>query len=429
MMQNLFVLVDCNNFYVSCERVFEPRLQTRPVVVVSGVGGCALARSNEAKKLGIMMSQPYFEWEQVAVKNNIKVLTPNFSLYADMSNRVMRSLTEFSEKRQVYSIDECFLDITYSYTEGNLFDFGSKIKQKIQKEVGIPVSVGISITKTLAKATNEYAKVHIDCDDVAVAIHKDEIDDLLHKTTIEDVWGIGRQTATKLHISGIHTAHDFANQNGETIQKTYGGGFYDTWLELRGTQSTRDISELRSPKRSIMHTRTYGEALYLFDDLLSCVASHASECGRRLRARKLIASFVTVFIKTNRFVDRDRRYTGEITVGMQEPSSDTKEISKTAIRALRMIFKKGYIYKKVGLILSGLIPESEQQLSVIGHQSDKRGENIRLMKAVDMLNDTYGHGTIRLALEGMNSKRDHYQPSHLRSLRFTTRWDEIKQVK
>ncbi len=437
-MSKIFALVDCNNFYVSCERLFAPNLANKPVVVVSSVGGCALARSNEAKKLGILMGQPYFEWKIIAEKNNVKLFTPNFPLYGDISNRIMKTLSQFSDEYEVYSIDECFLDLT-GMEVGNLAKFGRKIKETVKKVVGIPVSVGIAPTKTLAKVANEIGKGSLkeilssrqtqlqDDDGVVNLMNIGNLDEILKNISVEDVWGIGRQTATKLHIANIHTAYDFTRLNGEFVHKTYGIGFYHTWLELKGT-ACENISHTTIDKKSIMCTRTFAKPTQDVEKLTSYITDFASHATEKLRVEKYLAKYVTVFVRTSRFVDRERRYSRDLTLTLPDASDYTPDIVRTALHGLKQIFDKGYIYKRAGVILSVFSEKSAKQMSIDSRSDVDEKKRAKLMKAVDSLNASRGAGTIRLGSPDTCSRPDEFKQTALRSPHYTTKWNEIKNI-
>lgn len=442
-MSKIFALVDCNNFYASCERLFEPSLEGKPVVVVSSVGGCALARSNEAKKLGILMGQPYFEWKSIAEKNNVKIFTPNFALYGDVSNRVMKTLAQFSDDYEIYSIDECFLDLT-NMRINDLGEYGIKIKKEVKRVTGIPVSVGIASTKTLAKIANEMGKGNhkkiLPSDKQAGCQTTGDsgvvdltcingLDEVLKNVSVEDVWGIGRQTATKLHIANIHTAYDFTKLDGEYIRKTYGIGFYHTWLELQGKQTQISHHTLISNK-SIMCTRTFAKSTESENDLISHITQFASHAAEKLRSENLLAQYVTVFIRTNRFLERDKRYRGEYTISLTDTTSYTQDIVHGAIAALKKIYQKGFVYKKAGVILSGFSDENEKQLSIASKPKIDDEKRRKLMKAVDKLNFLHGEKTIHLGSHDTQSFASAEEKKQsLRSPRYTTKWNEIKKVK
>ena len=426
-MKKIFALVDCNNFYASCERLFAPNLEGMPLVVVSSVGGCALARSNEAKKLGILMGQPYFEWKNIAEKNNVKIFTPNFALYGDVSNRVMKTLAQFSDEYQIYSIDECFLDLT-NMEIPDLDKYGKKVRETIKKITGIPVSVGIAKTKTLAKLANKISKSNENYKGVVNLTKHADLAEILKSVQVEDVWGIGRQTAIKLHIANIHTAYDFVSLDGNYVKKNYGIGFFHTWLELQGSYC-ENISHTLISNKSIMCTRTFARSTQNEDDLISHITQFASHAAEKLRSEGLLAQYVTVFIRTNRFLERDKRYRGEYTISLNDVSSYTSDIVRAAISALKKVYQKGYIYKKAGIILSGFSEESEKQLSLESTPKIADEKRKRLMKAVDSLNWHHGEKTVHLASQDVKSfVSDETRKQSLRSPRYTTKWSEIKKL-
>ena len=430
MSPRIFALVDCNNFYVSCERVFMPSLAGKPVVVISHVGGCALARSNEAKALGVLMGQPYFEWEALARKHAIKLFAPNFPLYGDLSNRVMKTLSTISPDREVYSIDECFLDITHVvYSDPSTL--GQTIRSKVMRTTGIPVSVGIAPTKTLAKIAGEIAKkspalrgVH------TIDGAPDALEHILAQTPVEDVWGIGRQTATKLHIHGIHTAADFTHQDGEWVRKTHGVGFFHTWQELRGIACIEgnDLHD-HVHKKSIMCTRTWARAMSSLQDLEPRIAQYTALAAEKLRRDQLTAQYVTVFIRTSRFVDRERRLTRDMTLALPESSAYTPHLTTLALQILKKIFVKGYEYKRAGIILSGFEKTGVQQMGIAGETIEARAAGSRLMRAIDHLNLKHGAGLIHSGYALLPKESASTGPtSDVHSPRYTTDWRALKKV-
>ena len=421
--KHIFALVDCNNFYASCERVFDPSLSNMPVVILSNNDGCAVALSNEAKALGFHVGSPVFKQKELIEKNNIKVFSSNYSLYGDMSHRVMDVISAYSPDIEYYSIDECFLGLDGLLE--NLTGFGKRLRKEVLKLTGIPVSVGIASTKTLAKVAAKAAKKDTSLGGV-LDIHGHSFDDnLLGRTMVEDVWGIGSAGAGKLNGYGITTALDLKNADDAWIRKNMGGiaGLKTAW-ELRGI-SCIPLEISRKTKKQIVSSRSFGKSVEDLGHLSEAVSLFAATASCKLRAEKSLATAITVFIYTNRFKENEPQYNGSMTKGISSPTNSTPAIIKEADSLLRKIYKKGYRYKKAGIALSGIIPGalSSGELFIDGAAEKKNGD---LMKVIDRLNSRYGSETVRYASTGIN--RPWKMKREMLSPRYTTSWDELLTI-
>lgn len=415
-MKNLFALVDCNSFYVSCERVFNPKLLNKPVVVLSNNDGCVVARSMEAKKLGIPMGAPAFEYTDIFKKNQVFVLSSNYTLYGDMSYRIMSLLERYSPEVEVYSIDEAFLKIDAK----DSIQFCKKIRDDILKCTGVPVSIGIGPTKTLSKVANNLSKK---MQEEPVFSLEDPIicEEILENLEVKDVWGIGRNIADFLRKQNIHTALEFKNAEDLWIKKNLSiVGLRMAW-ELRGIPAL-SIDDAPSQKKSITSSRSFNKSLTEFSDIAEALSSYTSIAAEKLRSQSTKASYMNVFIKTN-IHHNAPYYSNFIQINFKEPSDYTPELITYAKEGLHKIFKKGLLYKKTGLTLGGLVPNNSYQLDFFSNKNLSEEKEKTLMTVIDKLNQQYGRKIIRTAAEGTSqhwkSKRD------LTSPRYTTRWDEL----
>ncbi len=418
----IFALVDCNSFYVSCERVFNPELRNKPVVVLSNNDGCAVSISKEAKKLGIKVGTPIFKVKDLIRRYDIKILSSNYTLYADMSSRVMSTLFQFSPNIEIYSIDESFLLL--NGIKEDLNKYAKKIKNKVYQYTGIPVSIGIGSTKTLAKVANRIAKKNDNHNGILSLYNKKDIDYYLKLVNIEDVWGIGRKYSKKLKSYGIETAYDLKNLSTYWAEKKLGGIVgRRIIMELNGT-SCIDIEEINQPNKEILSSRSFGKPVKSLKELEEAISMHSTIATEKLRKQKIIANRVSVFISTDRFKENEPQYGNFATIKLPIPTSYTPEIIKYALILLKSIYKEGYKYKKAGIVLSELINENNYQLSLF-HKSN-RPLNLKLMKAVDRINNKYGSNFIFPASSGINKNwcmRRNFISSY-----YTTRWSEILKI-
>lgn len=418
----MFALADCNNFFVSCERVFRPDLEGRPVIVLSNNDGCAIARSNEAKALGIKMGDPLFKIRHLVRQHNIAVFSGNMTLYADFSRRIRSVLRESAPQIEVYSIDEAFLDMR-GVDNVNFDTFAKELSQRCRRLTGIPVSVGVAPTKTLAKIAAELCKHYPKLRGGCFMHRKEDIEKVLRKTPVEDVWGIGRRSAPRLHSAGIKTAWDFAQLSEDVVQRRMGINGVRTWRELHSIPSIGFEHQPRS-KQSICNSRSFSKEIYERKELMEQVAKFASMTAEKLRSEGTLCSELTVFAATNRFHDNELHQYGNTKIVFAEPTDSTLRIVRAAREAVNDIFVAGCGYKRAGVIASGIKQREGTPHSMF--DSERQSQHERLMQAMDSINRQKGDKRIVLASEGMSGIKS---SSEHRSPRYTTHWAEIPTVK
>ncbi len=398
-------LIDCNSFYVSCERLFNPKIRKKPVVVLSNNDGCIVSRSNEAKALGIKMGEPYFKAKDIIVKNNVYVFSSNYSLYGDLSRRVMRTLKRFNSDIEVYSIDEAFIDLS-NFPDNEVENVAQEIRSTVLQWTGIPTSIGIAKTKTLSKVSNHIAKKKQS--GVTSLIGVENIDPILEKVDINDVWGVGRQLTKFYHKNGIYNAKQLKNKSNTWIKKNSNVLGSRTAMELRGI-SCIDIEKTTSKRKSCVVSRSFGQRVEKFQELKEAVAGYCLNASEKIRSESLIVKSITVFIRTSPFQSRFGHYSNSKTIDFPIATNNSIEIVKTALTALESIFKNGYRYQKAGVMLSNL---SESTGSKNLFSSEKDEKISYLMRSIDNTNYRYGRSTLSLASAGVhkrwNSKRQHY---------------------
>jgi DNA polymerase V len=420
----MYALVDCNSFYCSCERVFKPDLRTRPVLVLSNNDGCVIARTNEVKALGIPMGAPAHSIKQLVAQHNIAVFSSNYALYGDMSARVMSVLGQFTPEMEVYSIDEAFLNLE-GFEHLDLAEYGKTIIKTTTQSTGIPVSIGIAKTKTLAKLANKLAKKIPENKGVCVLDTEGVIETALKIFPIEDVWGIGRQHAKRLLQMNIKTAHDFIQLPRVWVQSNMTVVGVRMWEELRG-QPCYDLELTPPTKKNICTSRSFGQLLDNISDIEEAVATHAANCGEKLRRQKSCATILTVFIATNPFRPTTPQYANSISINLEHPTNDSAELISAAKRGLKQIFRKGYWYKKAGIIVSELTPENTTQTNLFRHiETDEKHQ--KLMHVLDGLNGALGRNTVKFAAQGQN-KRGQIKQEKL-SGHYTTQLKDIFWIK
>ena len=390
-------LVDCNSFYVSCERLFKPSLIRKPVIVLSSNDGCIISRSNEAKALGIKMGDPYFKAKEIIKKNNVHVFSSNYSLYGDMSRRVMKTLKYFGTEIEVYSIDEAFLDLT-SISDELVELFGKKIRNTILEWTGIPTSIGIASTKTLSKVANHIAKK--EKSGVVSLINTKDIDIILEKININDVWGVGRQL-TKFYITNnINNAKQLKNISNTWIKKSSNVLSSRTAMELRGI-SCISLETHQTKRKSCCVSRSFGKKVEKFQDLRESITTHCLNAAEKIRSESLLAKSITILIRTSPFQNKEIYYSNSKTIDFPIATDNSIEIVKTALIGLKSIFKEGFQYQKSGITLSGLSsPENNKNL----FSSIKKDKIKNLMQSIDYTNYRYGRSTLSLADAGLNKK-------------------------
>ena len=418
----MFALADCNNFFVSCERVFRPELNGRPVIVLSSNDGCAIARSNEAKALGIKMGDPLFKIRDIVRRNDVTIFSSNMALYADFSRRIRMILRGYAPHIEVYSIDEAFLDLRG--VDNNDFDaFAKDLSLQCRRLTGIPVSVGVAPTKTLAKIAAElckhYPKLRGGC-----FMHKAaDIEKVLRKTPIEDVWGIGRRTTPRLKAKGVTTAYDFSRLPKEWVKRNMGINGLRTWQELNGIPAIGFEANAEA-KQSICNSRSFAKEIYDIKELSEQIAKFATITAEKLRSQNSVCQRLTVFAATNRFHEEEVQQYGHISLPFVEPTDSTLDIVRTAHEALREIFVRGIGYKKAGVIASDIIPRDALHVSMFSAEENDRHH--RLMQAIDKINNTAGCDAVKVASIGHNKALNR---SDYRSPCYTTSWSDIPIIK
>ncbi len=390
-------LVDCNSFYVSCEILFKPSLIRKPVIVLSSNDGCIISRSNEAKALGIKMGDPYFKAKEIIKKNNVHVFSSNYSLYGDMSRRIMKTLKYFGTEIEVYSIDEAFLDLT-GISDELVELFGKKIRNTILEWTGIPTSIGIASTKTLSKVANHIAKK--EKSGVVSLINTKDIDIILEKININDVWGVGRQL-TKFYITNnISNAKQLKNISNTWIKKSSNVLSSRTAMELRGI-SCISLETHQTKRKSCCVSRSFGKKVEKFQDLRESITTHCLNAAEKIRSESLLAKSITILIRTSPFQNKEIYYSNSKTIDFPIATDNSIEIVKTALIGLKSIFKEGFQYQKSGITLSGLSsPENNKNL----FSSIKKDKIKNLMHSIDYTNYRYGRSTLSLADAGLNKK-------------------------
>lgn len=419
----MYALVDCNNFYCSCERVFDPKLNKRPIVVLSNNDGCIISRSEEAKALGIVMGTPAFMADEFLKKNNVAVFSSNYTLYGDMSARVMNTFARFVPRLEIYSIDEAFLDL-HNLPYVNLLQLGVKIKRTVQQNTGIPVSIGIAPTKTLAKMANRYAKKKERATGVFWAANEKLTNEMMQFTEVGDVWGIGHQHAQFLRKNGFKTAADLRNAPDNWIRENLSVVGLRLVNELRGIAAIK--WELETPaKKNICTSRSFGKLLTKKSDIQEALVNYAANCALKLRNQKSCCKRINVFISTNPHKMERKQYQRSIDVQLERPSNNSPEIIKYAIKGLNVIYSEGYEYMKVGIIAMDLVPENEVQGSL--YDSAKLERNKKIMNTMDKVNKVFGKESVRMAVQGFEKnyrlRADHLSPC------YTTNINDILKIK
>ena len=396
-------LIDCNSFYVSCERLFNPKIQSVPVVVLSNNDGCVISRSTEAKKLGIRMGEPYFKVKDLVKKNNVQIFSSNYALYGDLSRRVMKVLKGFTDKIEIYSIDEAFLDLSHIKDE-QVEEYGKQIRERVLKWTGIPTSVGISNTKTLSKVANHIAKKN----KAGVIFLKENIDNILKDFDIADVWGVGRQLS-KLYIkNGIDNAYKLKNISNTWVKKSTNVLGAKTVMELRGIPCI-DLETETTRRKSCCVSRSFGKKVESLDKLKESITTHCLNAAEKIRTDKQTTRAVTIFIRTSPFDKNRKYYSNSITIELPVATNNSIELVKTAISGLGKIYKYGYFYQKAGVILSKLRDASEKELNLLAPILENKSQP--LMRAIDFTNAKYGRNAISIAQAGISNdwkmRREH----------------------
>jgi DNA polymerase V len=419
-MTGMFALLDCNNFYVSCERLFQPALLGKPVVVLSNNDGCVIARSDEAKALGIPMGLPAFKLADRIQAHAIEVFSSNYTLYGDLSARVMATLTQWAPAVEVYSIDEAFLDLTGIATDA-LRTYGQTLRTTVHQWTGIPVSIGIAPTKTLAKLANRLAKRSPQ--GVVTLTAASEIEATLACTRVEDIWGIGPGYTRRLKTYDIRTAIQLRDANDRWIRQQLGVVGQRIIWELQGI-SCLPLERCPPPKQSLMVSRSFGRPITVLSEMREAVATYMTRAAEKLRRAQRAAGVLTVFLMTNHFTD-EPQYANSVTISLPVATQDTAELIRYALRGIEQLFREGYRYQKAGVILTALVPAHQVQTHLFDQHDRARSQ--RLMAALDAINRQWGAGTVRYAAVGLRpqwiTRCGHRSP------RYTTRWEELVVVR
>ena len=419
-MSVYYGLIDCNNFYASCERVFAPQYQNTPIVVLSNNDGCIIARSNEAKRLNIPMGAPFFKVEKELVAKGVKVFSSNYALYGNLSNRVMQTIKETCPEIEVYSIDEAFIRLNYK-SLSELETIATTIRDQVLKWVGIPVTVGIAKTKTLAKVAANYAKKNISLNNKFILTEEKTTTTILKKTDIGDVWGIGRGYRKQLETMGVTSAFDFSNLDLLIVKKKMGIVGYRTCMELKGFPCL-DLEFEKPLRKMIMTTRSFGKAITCREEMNEAIVTYTARCAEKLRFEKQLAGTITVFIQTFSYNKNSPQNSCSDTVNLKFKTSDTDQLIKKALEVLDNIYKENYRYKKAGVLLTDLSPLEGIQTDLF--QTDSN--NNPLWESVDQLNKKHGISKVRFLAEGIN--KDWKMRSGKRSPHYTTKWNELLVV-
>lgn len=423
---SVFALVDCNNFYASCEKLFDPKLLHVPVVVLSNNDGCVVARSAEVKALGIPMGGPWFKLNDLAKQHGIVAFSSNYELYADMSNRVVEVLSQFSPVMEVYSIDESFLDLS-GFPRHSLAAYGGKIRQRVFDWLGLHVCVGIASSKTLAKLANHCAKKNLAgaagvCD--FTTLTAGQIASLFARISVGEVWGVGRKNDARLNEMGIQTVQDLREADCELIRSRFSVVLERTVRELRG-ESCIALDEATPDKQQIMCSRSFGQYIYSLAELSDAVSTYIGRAAEKLRGQGSLAGSLMVYIRTNPFSEHEPKYHKALTVALPEPTADTRILVRWGVRLLKRIYRPGYAYQKAGVMLGEIRPRSMSQASIFAETGNTQRSD-QLMAVMDSVNARWGRGTMRVAAEHAEHpwqmKRGHMSP------RYTTDWDGLPKV-
>jgi len=419
-----FALIDGNNFYVSCERVFNPKLEGKPVVVLSNNDGCVVARSNEVKALGVKMGEPWFKLKDLARRHRIIAQSSNYTLYADMSNRMMAILGSYSPHQEIYSIDECFLGLD-GLEHLDLMAWGQRMCRQVRQWVGIPVCVGIGSTKTLAKLANHCAKKNLAGIDGVCNL--DLLDEqaqaeLFARIPVGEVWGVGWRLTEKLAARNIATVRELRDADARTLREAFSVMLERTVMELRGV-SCMELEEMAPAKKQIVSSRAFGAYVYTLTELEEAVSLYMARAAEKLRAQHSVAGAVQVFIRTNPFKDEHPQYQAGVTVPLASPTADTRRLTHAAHLGLKHLFKPGYAYQKAGVMLMELREAGHEQGMLFDEPAPDRP---KLMDVIDRANGRWGRGTLRLASEGVE-KAWHMKRGNL-SPAWTTDWTQLPRV-
>lgn len=419
-----YALVDCNNFFVSCERAFQPELEGKPVVVLSNNDGCVVARSNESKAMGIKMGTPFFKIRDKVESGNLIVRSSNYSLYGDLSSRVMSILAAAVPKIEIYSIDEAYLCVD-GIDKKKLEILCPELVRRIRKWVGIPVSIGIASTKTLAKVANHFAKKYPGYKGVCRIVTEEQRVKALKLTPIGDVWGIGRRVAPRLLAMGLTTAFDYVSMPQDWVYKNLGLGGLRVWNELNGKESVEE--ERDEARQSICTSRSFAETITDIQELSARVSDFAAKCAEKLRHDGTAAYCINTFLYTNRFREDKPQDFPDATIRLDMPASSTQEVVSAALKALKLIWKPGFEYKKAGVVVFDIVNRDERQLTLFETDSAKKEKQDVLSQVMDNVNVSSGQNVLRVATQRSGHYADGIRREHASRL-FSTDWDSIIEI-
>lgn len=419
-----YALVDCNNFFVSCERAFQPELEGKPVVVLSNNDGCVVARSNESKAMGIKMGTPFFKIRDKVESGNLIVRSSNYSLYGDLSSRVMSILAAAVPKIEIYSIDEAYLCVD-GIDKKKLEVLCPELVRRIRKWVGIPVSIGIASTKTLAKVANHFAKKYPGYRGVCRIVTEEQRVKALKLTPIGDVWGIGRRVAPRLLSMGLITAFDYVSMPQDWVYKNLGLGGLRVWNELNGKESVEE--ERDEARQSICTSRSFAETITDIQELSARVSDFAAKCAEKLRHDGTAAYCINTFLYTNRFREDKPQDFPDATIRLDMPASSTQEVVSAALKALKLIWKPGFEYKKAGVVVFDIVNRDERQLTLFETDSAKKEKQDVLSQVMDNVNVSSGQNVLRVATQRPGHYADGIRREHASRL-FSTDWDSIIEI-
>jgi DNA polymerase V len=426
-MSPLFALVDVNNFYVSCERLFQPKLENVPMVVLSNNDGCAVARSSEVKDLGVKMGTPWFKMRDIARQHGIQALSSNYALYGDISNRVVTVLKDFTPHLEVYSIDESFLRIeSVAHLYGGTDAMGRQMKERMKDWLGLPVCVGIGSTKTLAKFANHIAKKNPHLGGVCdiSTMSRESLYRWMSEIDVSDVWGIGRNMAKKLYQLNIQTVLDLSQASPQYIRLQFGVVMERICYELRGVSCLK-LEEIDPPKQQIIASRSFGKLVTSLEELAESVATHVARAAEKLRAQNAITGAIQVYIQTNPHKLNEPQYSQSIFLPLPDTTDNTLQLTDAAMVGLKKIYKKGYRYKKAGVMLA-LISDKPTEQGSLFEDMDAKGKSTQLMGALDKINQRFGMNTVRTARAG--TKQPWQMRSGNKSKAYTTLWDQLPRA-
>ena len=423
--QRNIALIDVNNFYVSCERVFNPKLVGKPVVVLSNNDGCAVARSNEVKALGVGMGAPWFKFKDLAKQHGIIAMSSNYALYADMSNRVMSILRQYSPDQEVYSIDESFLDLT-GFQSRDLIKYGQHMRKRILKWTGLPVCVGIGSTKTLSKLANHCAKKRPVFNSVCNfnTMPQEELDALLSQVDVGEIWGVGRKLAPKLQALGFNTVLDLKRANPERLRQQFSVVMEKTIRELNGTVCI-ELEDVAPAKKQILSSRSFGHPVSDYNSLAESITLYMSRAAEKLRRQQSFAGSAYVYIRTSPFKPDDPFYSNGMTIPLPCPTDDSRQLVNAVLWGLKQIYKPNFNYAKAGVMLSEIVPAQGVQTDLFSHVQASP-TSAALMVAMDSINKKMGKESIKLASEGF--KRPWKMRQENKSPSYTCNWNELVKV-